>query len=116
MHSDPDFQPLCHVQHNIELARSFVSGHSYETFQKDHRTIYAVVRCLEIISEATRRLSADLKARHPTLRWSAMAGAGNVYRHDYEEVADRLVWETVQHRLEPLAQVVRVELERLNKP
>ena len=116
MRSDPNFQPLCDIQHNIKLARSFVSGHSYETFRADHRTVYAVIRCLEIISEARRRLSSDLKGRHPKLRWSAMAGAGNIYRHDYEEVADRLVWETLQDSLEPLAQVVATELERLNKP
>jgi uncharacterized protein with HEPN domain len=37
-----------------------------------------------------------LKARHPSIAWKQMAGAGNVYRHDYENVAARYVWDTVQ--------------------
>ncbi len=41
-----------------------------------------------------------------------MAGAGNVYRHDYEDVAAESVWETVQRALPPLRAVIEVELER----
>jgi uncharacterized protein with HEPN domain len=41
-----------------------------------------VTRCLEIISEASRRLPESLKARHPEIPWKQIAGAGNVYRHD----------------------------------
>jgi uncharacterized protein with HEPN domain len=46
--------------------------------------LYVVTRCLEIISEASRRLPDDLKARHPSIAWKEMAAAGNVYRHEYE--------------------------------
>jgi len=77
------------------------------------RTIYAVTRCLEIISEASRRLPEELKARHPSIAWKQMAGAGNVYRHDYEDVAARYVWDTVQLALPPLRRVVEQELARL---
>ena len=71
--------------HHVELAVRFVEGFDAVSFQADARTIYAVTRCLEIISEASRRLSDDLKARHPAIEWKQMAGAGNVYRHGYEE-------------------------------
>jgi uncharacterized protein with HEPN domain len=56
-----------------------------------------VTRCLEIISEASRRLPDDLKARHPAIAWKQMAAAGNIYRHDYEDVAASYVWVTLQH-------------------
>jgi uncharacterized protein with HEPN domain len=78
----------------------------------DTRTVYAVTRCLEIISEASRRLPDDLKARHPSIAWRQMAGAGNVYRHDYEDVAAQFVWDTVQRALPPLRAVVEPELAR----
>jgi uncharacterized protein with HEPN domain len=69
---------------HIDLATEFVAGFDRDTFKRDLRTLYAVTRCLEIISEASRRLPDDLKALHPAIAWKQMAGAGNVYRHDYE--------------------------------
>jgi uncharacterized protein with HEPN domain len=110
MLSDPARAALRDIQHHIELAIQFVAGMNYETFREDARTVYAVTRCLEIISEASRRLPGDLKSRHPSIAWKDMAGAGNVYRHDYEDVAARLVWDTVQLALPPLQTVVRGEI------
>ena len=82
------------ILYNINLAVRFTSGFDFETSQGDSRTLYAVIRCLEIISEASRRLPEDLKARHPDIEWKQMAGAGNIYRHNYEDVAAHYVWET----------------------
>jgi uncharacterized protein with HEPN domain len=94
------------------LAHQFVAGLNYESFSGDVRTVYAVIRCLEIISEASRRLSDNLKARHPSIAWKQMASAGNVYRHDYEEVAARIVWDTIEKALPLLRAVVLDELSR----
>jgi uncharacterized protein with HEPN domain len=75
------------IRHHMALAERFVAGMNYETFKDDERTVYAVTRCLEIISEASRRLPDALKARHPSIAWREMAAAGNIYRHEYEDVA-----------------------------
>src|SRR5438045_4710592 len=96
---------------DIDLALSFTAGFDYEAFVSDPKTVYAVTRCLEIISEASRRLPDDLKARYPAIGWKQMAGAGNVYRHDYEDVAAEFVWETVARALPPLRVVIEVELK-----
>jgi predicted nucleotidyltransferase len=61
-----------------------------------------VTRRLEVISEASRRLPEELKARHPSIPWRAMGAAGNIYRHEYEDVAVRGVWDTLGHHLPPL--------------
>jgi uncharacterized protein with HEPN domain len=66
-------------------------------FADDRKTIYAVVRALEIDSEASRRLSSELRDRHPEVDWVAVAAAGNIYRHEYEGVDENLIWHTVQH-------------------
>jgi uncharacterized protein with HEPN domain len=102
---------LLDIQRQIELARSFVGGMTFEHFRDDRRTVYAVIRCLEIISEASRRLPGEFKDRHPHIPWANMAGAGNVYRHDYEDVADEMVWQTVQDSLGPLLGAVGDELQ-----
>jgi uncharacterized protein with HEPN domain len=72
------------ILHHIDLAANFSAGFNRVSFTHDIKTVYAVTRCLEIISEASRRLPNDVKARHPAIGWRQIAGAGNVYRHDYE--------------------------------
>jgi uncharacterized protein with HEPN domain len=101
------------ILHHIDLAQRFVDKLERPAFLNDIRTVYAVTRCLEIISEASRRLSDELKARHPNIPWKQVAGAGNVYRHDYEDVAARFVWDTVQRDLPALRIVVEREIDAL---
>jgi uncharacterized protein with HEPN domain len=115
MPSDAVSNTLRDIIHHIDLAAGFITGYDRASFIDDVRTVYAVTRCLEIISEASRRLPADLKARHPSIAWRQMAGAGNVYRHDYEDVAAQYVWETVQLALPPLRVVIEEELTRYSQ-
>jgi uncharacterized protein with HEPN domain len=112
MPSDRASAALRDMLHHIDLAIHFTGGIDVAAFKDDLRTFYAVTRCLEIISEASRRLPSELKARHPEVPWREMAGAGNIYRHDYEDVAAEYVWATVQNHLPPLRRVVEEELNR----
>jgi uncharacterized protein with HEPN domain len=100
------------ILHHIELAANFSAEFDRASFKHDTKTVYAVTRCLEIISEASRRLPDEMKARHPAIGWKQMAGAGNVYRHDYEDVAAEFVWETVKRALPLLRAVIESELKR----
>jgi uncharacterized protein with HEPN domain len=72
-----------------------------------------VTRALEIISEAVRRLPAELRDRHPELP-RAIMGVGNVYRHNYDTVAEEYVWRTVHESLPALLAVIEAEIGRLN--
>jgi len=54
---------------DIRQAEGFIEGINYEAFKDDNLHLYAVTRCLEIISEASRRLPEELKARHPSIEW-----------------------------------------------
>jgi uncharacterized protein with HEPN domain len=116
MRSMPSKSPLTALRdilHHIELAEHFVTDFDDKTFLGDERTVYAVTRCLEVISEASRRLPASLKARHPSIPWKNIAGAGNIYRHDYEDVAAQYIWDTVQRALPPLRVVIQREIDEL---
>jgi uncharacterized protein with HEPN domain len=110
MLSDAATRALRDMSHHIALAQSFAAGTTYEAFRDDVLRLYAVTRCLEIISEASRRLPDELKARHPAIEWREMASAGNFYRHEYEDVAARRVWDTLMHHLPPLRVVIDQEL------
>jgi uncharacterized protein with HEPN domain len=103
---------LADIRDNIRLAEQFAAGLSVEALKADRRTFYAVTRCLEIVSEAARRLPQNLRNRHPELPWRAIMGAGNVCRHDYDNVAEEIVWRTVHQNLTPLLAAVESELAR----
>jgi uncharacterized protein with HEPN domain len=106
-------QRLRDIVDNILAIQTFTSGMDFPTFQADQKTAYAVVRALEIISEASRRLPVDVTGRHPEIDWPAIASVGNIYRHEYEAVDVSLIWHTIQHELEKLKEVADAELSRL---
>lgn len=113
MLSETAIAALHDIARNIDLAYRFIENLDITAFRADVRTVYAVTRCLEIISEASRRLPDELKERHPTIAWKNVAGAGNIYRHDYEDVDTTQVWEAVLLALPPLRTVVERELTGL---
>jgi uncharacterized protein with HEPN domain len=93
----------------------FVAGIDAASFSNDRLRIYAVTRCLEIISEASRRLPEELKSRQPAIHWREMAAAGNIYRHEYEDVAAQRVWQTLTVSLPLLLAVIEEELQTLDQ-
>src|SRR5580698_6781928 len=105
MSSKNPSQRLRGIVDNVDAIASFVAGMDRDELARDQKTMYAVVRGLEIISGASRRLPDDLKARHRGVDWVAVAAAGNVYRHEYEGVDADLTWQTVKHDLRALRDV-----------
>ena len=109
----PSLAPrLTDIVEAIENIRSEAAGVSLDAFQADWRKRWLVERGVEIISEASRRLSDELKARHPEIPWPKVAGIGNVLRHDYESIAAPVMWKLVQDDLPLLEKVCREELAR----
>lgn len=102
------------IHRHIDLATTFIEDVGPDDLGNDLRTLYAVIRCLEIISEASRRLPDDLKTRHPDIAWKQIAGAGNIYRHDYEDVTAQIIWNTVVLALPILKVAIEVEIARLS--
>jgi uncharacterized protein with HEPN domain len=113
MRSKNDRDALADILENIAFAQSFSQGMTFNEFQADRRTVYAVTRCLEIISEATRRLSPELKERHSDVDWIKIIASGNIYRHGYQVVRNEILWNTLKHSLEPLKAVIEEEIRRL---
>ena len=112
MPSEKESGALRDILFHIDAAERFAHGQTFESLRDDLMRLYAVIRSLEIISEASRRLPDELKARHPAIAWRQMAGAGNVYRHDYEDVAAQTVWDTLRLALPPLRIAIEQELAR----
>ena len=110
MLSESDRDALEDIGDNIARVRRFVEGFDIEGFIVDDKTFYAATRCLEIISEASRRLSPTFKERFPEIPWKQVAGSGNIYRHSHENVQERRIWATIHEALPLLRAVMDAEL------
>jgi uncharacterized protein with HEPN domain len=74
----------------------YINGYDYERFSKDDKTIDAVVRNIEIIGEASKHLSKEIKNMDSNIPWKAVAGMRDKLVHDYFGVDIRFVWNTVK--------------------
>jgi uncharacterized protein with HEPN domain len=94
----------------IERIHGVLKDTSLEAFENDWQRQWLVERGVEIISEASRHLTDDLKARHPEIPWQKVAGIGNVLRHDYESIAAPVIWKLAQADLPAFEKACRAEL------
>lgn len=98
----------------ISGIRQALAGHDFDSFLATWHLQKATERGLEIISEASRHIPADLKLLHTGVPWAEIAGIGNVLRHDYQRVEPLIIWNIVQEHLNPLEQVILLNQERLS--
>jgi uncharacterized protein with HEPN domain len=87
---------------NIKRAEDFAGVMTYGEMISDIKTSYAVVRCLEIIGEATNRLPKALREKYPEVPWSKIVSMRNLIIHDYSAVDYLTVWQTLKESLPEL--------------
>jgi uncharacterized protein with HEPN domain len=116
--------PLTDMRDAIRRIEHYTRDQTAISFAKNELVRDAVERCieiiseairLEIISEASRRVPADLKSLHPEIPWSKVAAIGNIFRHDYDEVYSPLVWEIVTEHLPALRRAINDLLRRTSR-
>ncbi len=87
---------------NAQRAIRFVKGMDYEAFAKDEKTVYAVIRAVEIIGEAASNVPAEICAAHEHIPWGEAKGMRNKLVHRYFGINLEVVWQTVQEDLPAL--------------
>jgi len=96
-------------------AETFAGGLTFAEFQEDEKTAFAVVRALEIMGEATKRVPNEVRDRFPNIPWRSMAGIRDKLIHDYENVNLEIVWKSVTEDLPylvPHIEQVLIQLQR----
>jgi uncharacterized protein with HEPN domain len=103
---------LLDIQESIDNIACFLKEVEFEAHRADLKTKSAVERQMQIISEAAVRLKDDGEDLCPEIDWKGLRGMGNVLRHGYHKVEDRIVWDTVKLDLPPLKVCVDRVLSR----
>jgi len=89
--ADRDF--LSDIQEAARRIEAYTATATYDEFLADTKTQDAVIRNLEIIGEATKNLSTELRAKYPHVPWRGMAGVRDRLFHDYFGVNLDIVWQ-----------------------
>lgn len=79
----------------MDKAEEFTHGLDLSMFTADDKTSFAVIRCLEIIGEAARKIPVDLRRQFTGIPWQSLAGMRSKLIHDYAGVSLEVVWRTV---------------------
>jgi len=78
---------------------SFTQGMSYSDFADDKKTVNAVIRSLEVIGEATKKLPTSFRNNYPNIPWKQMAGMRDKLIHEYFGIDRQMVWQAIERHI-----------------
>jgi uncharacterized protein with HEPN domain len=79
---------------------------NYEAFSKDEKTIYAVIRAVEVIGEAAANIPENIRSQYAEIPWREIKGMRNKLVHQYFGVNMEVVWQTIQEDLPMIINVI----------
>ena len=100
----------------ISKIQTYTNGMTLEQFEKDSLRVDAVIRNFEIIGEAASQIPTEIQRKYPDLAWFEMRGMRNLMVHEYFGVSLPIIWHTIRHDLQPLADDLIEILEEQESP
>ena len=85
----------------------FIENLSFYEFQVDEKTQYAVIRALEIIGEASKKIPIEIKETSSNIPWREISGMRDKLIHDYFGVDTEVVWKTATENILSLENSIR---------
>ena len=107
---------LLEMRDALEGIQQATVGKTFEQFRDDWVLRHAVQRGIEIISEASRHLPDELLETQPQIPWRSIKGVGNLLRHEYHKIADRIIWAVVTDHLPQLRLAVAAMIMNATAP
>lgn len=86
----------------FQETQEFTLGLDFEAFSKDRKTINAVVRSLEVMGEAAKRIPPEIRENHPEIPWKPMTAMRDKLIHEYSGVDLEIIWSVITEELPPL--------------
>ena len=102
-----DKSRLAHILESIDNLFEFTKDMNINDYKTNKILRFAVVKNLEIIGEASYKLTQELKDKYPDIAWRQIIGMRHLMVHGYYLVEDEIVWEIIQKDLQPLKEQIQ---------
>lgn len=100
----------------MERVQEYIAGLDFQSFKRDYKTVDAVIRNFEIIGEATKNLSQEIKEKHIDVPWEEMYRLRNRITHEYFGIDYEIIWDIATKHLpknqQDLAEILEYEKQK----
>ncbi len=103
------------ILHAIEKIETYTSNFKKESLYQDEKTLDAVVRNLEIIGEASKKIPDVMKSRYTEIEWKKIMGLRDILIHEYFGIDYEIIWDIVKHKLPEFKSQIQQILTSINK-
>lgn len=110
--------PIVYIYDMLQYCNSaigFIAKMNYTQFVKDEKTIFAVIKAVEVIGEASKKVSKNIKEKNTSIPWREIAGMRDKLVHEYFGVNTKIIWNTAKKDIPVLKDQLEIIFKDLNK-
>ena len=106
---------LIDICESIIALEEFTGTMTLKDFKDDKKTIYAAIRCFEVMGEATKKIPNVFRSKYPDVPWGTMAGMRDKLIHEYFGVDTRALWKTIKKDIPPLKKALSKVIKQVTE-
>jgi uncharacterized protein with HEPN domain len=97
--SNSGLESIRHILDEIQFIFKYTAGKNSDQVFHDEVLRRAVIRSIEIIGEAVKKVPPGIKSAHPEIEWRKMAGTRDILIYNYMGVDFDIVWHIIEDKL-----------------
>ena len=98
MHADDRIR-LLHMAEAAEAVLLFIENRRRQDLETDQMLLFAIIRAIEVLGEASSRISDDTRSAFPNIPWSSITDMRNRLIHGYFDIDGDIVWNTASYEI-----------------
>ncbi len=102
------------IYDSIGKIERFTENMKFSQFERDDRTVLAVVKALEIIGEAVKKIPMSAKKKYPQIPWKKISGMRDILVHEYFGINIKVVWKTIKEDIPPIKPLIHELIKSLS--